>query len=369
MNNKKLVGAFLTKITIFLAYTLLLASFLYAPRAYEFFSTPERSLNLYTFRSTICSEVIREFEQKTGIVVRVSYYDTNEELLAKFKVNRGKGYDLIFPSDYMVELLREDDLLQPIDHKKIANVSQLDSRLLRRYFDPENHYSLPIAWSVYGIGFDRNVIDLDAKYGWRSIFEPGDKKQKISMINDAREALFLGAIYLFGKVDDLVDSQINQVQELLVKQKEFIEAYTESGAKFLLSSKIVPVAVMPASRAKELIDEHVRDEHDLDRYGFILPAQGSLLDIINVAIPAVSKKSALAHKLINFLLSKHVGARTFKILSSNPANRESYKMIDKKYRDDRSFFPDDKAFKKLHSIHNRIPMTRIEKLWFSVKSA
>ncbi|MCK4517577.1 spermidine/putrescine ABC transporter substrate-binding protein [Candidatus Babeliales bacterium] len=364
MNDKKRVGAFPTKTIIFLVYLSILSLFLYAPCAYEFFSTPERSLNLYTFRSTICPEVIREFEQKTGIVVRMSYYDTNEELLAKFKVSRGKGYDLIFPSDYMVELLREDDLLQPIDHKKIANVSQLDSRLLNRYFDPENRYSLPVAWSVYGIGFDKNMIDIDAKYGWRSIFELGNKKQKISMINDAREALFLGAIYLFGKVDALVDSQIDQVQELLVKQKEFIEAYTESGAKFLLSSKIVPIAVMPASRAKELIDEH-----DIDRYGFILPAQGSLLDIINVAIPVVSKKSALAHKLINFLLSKHVGARTFKILSSNPANRESYKMIDKKYCDDRSFFPDDKAFKKLHSIHNRIPMRRIEKLWFSVKSA
>ena len=360
MSNKKSLSTILTRTSIFLGYTLLLASFLYAPRAYEFFSTPERSLNLYTFRSIICPEVIREFEEKTGIAVRISYYDTNEELLAKFKVSRGKGYDLVFPSDYMIELLREDNLLQPIDHKKIENVSQLDSRLLQRYFDPGNIYSLPVAWSVYGIGFDRSVVDLDAKYGWQPIFEPRAKKQKISMINDAREALFLGAIYLFGKVDDLTDAQIDRVQELLVKQKQFIEAYTESGAKFLLSSKIVSLAVMPASRAKELM---------FDRYRFVLPGQGSLIDIINVAIPAVSKKSDRAHKLINFLLSKHVGKKTFEILSSNPSNRESYKIIDKKYRDDRNFFPDDKAFKKLHLIHNRIPMTRIEKLWFSVKSA
>lgn len=350
---------------IVFVYVSIIAALLYAPSIYDFFVKRKKDIVLYTPRESFRVEKFDEFEKKTGIHVRVTYFNTNEELFAKFKIDKGRGCDVVVPSDYMVEHLVKAGLLQKIDRSKLKSFSHLDPRLLKKYYDPENEYSLPVFWIPYGIGFDKKLFpDFHDDVSWDVIFRPEVLKQygnfKVTMLNDARESIFLAAVYLFGKVDGLTPEQLEQVKDVLVKQKSIVEAYGESGAKYLLLSGIVPLVVLPSARMKEL--------SDLYKFGFVIPREGSVVDIMNVGIPVTSTKSDMAHELIDFLLSDEVGAYNFNELSCNPANRESYKMIQKEYSDNKAFFPDDEMFKRLFLINNQVSSSLLEKIWFLVKS-
>lgn len=354
------------KFAILFMYMSILAALLYLPRVYDLFLKQEKVLNVYVFREIIADEIFAEFEEKTGIHPVVTYYATNEELLAKFKISRGKGYDLILPSDYMVECLREEGLLHKIDKSKIPNAALLDERFMHKYFDPQNDYSLPFCWTPYGIGYDKNEVADDQASDWRLIFErgpAGQERQRISMLNDARESIFLASVYLYQDTSFFTPDRIAAIQNLLTEQKKFIECYTESGAKYLLLSDIVSAAVVPLTRMKEIVDE---GKH----FGFVLPRQGGLVSIENVAIPVCAKRVDLAHQFIDFLLSKEMGVASFDLYGSLPANKAAYDELKVTYKEDASlFFPDDEMIKTLHLINNQIPAPVIEKLWLSVKAA
>lgn len=357
--------SFVAKGAIIFFYGLLLAFFLYFTYLYDFFSKDERCLNVYTFMDVVSEEFFEEFEKKNNVKVNLNYFCTNEELLAKFKVNRGKDYDLVIPSDYAIELLYKGGLLQSLDLSKISNFSELDPHLLNHPFDPENKYSIPLCWYTYGIGFNKKIEDIFSEIvSWGVVFDKlKEMDYNISMLDDAREAIFLASIYLFQQVEGLTKDQFEAVKDTLIKQKKFVECYTESGALYLLLSNIVSLAVLPSCRMKDVIDI------DGDQYGFLIPKEGTIVDLENLAIPATCEKPELAHKLIDFLISKKIEILNFNAHGCNPSNKLAYDEIDQRFTKDKAFFPDDKAFAKLYFIHNKIPAAKIEKLWFSVKAA
>lgn len=359
------------KIIIVLFYLFVVALFFYAPRIKEFFFVDSKEITIYAPYAVFDVEKFKEFEKQTGVRVRVTYFETDAELLAKFKVSRGEGYDLIFPSDFMVEILVKEGLLQPLDklripyHRKVDNRLLVDNRLMNRFFDLRNVYSLPSCWTTFGIAYDKKQIDIGDNVGWEVIFDPEFIKKngnyKVTMLNNPRETIFLAMVYLFGRVRNISDSDLKKVKDLLIKQKSFVESYTEAGAKYLLLSHVVPMAVLPAGRLKEM--------GNMKDYGFVIPREGSLIDIYNFAIPVTSKKASLAYKLINFMLSKEVSAHNFMLFDYNPPNREAYDLIDNKFSKNKAFFPDDETFNKLEVVNNEIPPEKLEKIWFSVKSS
>lgn len=354
------------KLSIITVMFGLIVAFLYLPQKLaSFVSSTRRSITLYTPREVFSAEKIKEFERLTGIRVKITYFNTNEEMFAKFKINRGAGYDIVVPSDYMVELLVKEKLLLPLDHSKISNFPHLDRRLMNKFYDRENKFSLPVCWIPYGIGFNRAFFDFDNNTSWDVVFDKEVLKKygdhKISMLDDTKEAVLIAAIYLFGRVENLTSNELEKVKDLLMKQKSMVEAYSEAGAKYLLMSNIVPLAVIPAGRIKEM--------EDLEHYGFVIPKEGSLVDIMNVAIPATSKKSELAHEFIDFLVSAETSACAFNEISCNPSNTKAYSLVDPKYGENKAFFPDDETFERLFIINNQIDPQVLEKLWFLIKSA
>jgi len=340
---------------------------LYAPRAYNYFYKNEKEISVYTFMDVISPQVFREFEKETGIKVRVSYMENNEELLAKFKISRGEGYDLITPSDFMVELLRKQNLLQKINTEKLSNFGNIDKRLLGHYFDSQNEYSVPSAWAPYGIGFNKKVIP--SVVSWKNAFfqdseivEKWGSNYKICMPDDVGEATIIAASYLFGKVKDLTKEQLKEIEHLLIQQKKHVERYTISSLKYFLYSDIVPLVVTFSPAMKMVMEQS-------DEFDFVIPKEGSLVTIENLVIPADSKKTDLAHKLIDFILSKKAQLINFDDYGYNPSNKKVYGKIDKKFRNNKSFFPSDKMFKKLHVIPNEPLPEKLEKLWLAVKSS
>jgi len=377
MNDPRTVNTLSTKrlllkIIIALSCLAVIAAFLYMPRLFDLFASP-RSLNIYSFTEMIAPEVAQKFEEKTGIAVNIKYFQTNEELYAKLRVNLGEGYDIIVASEYMIETLKNEGILQKINHAKLDVISDLDERLLNQPFDPGNQYSLPLEWHTYGIVYDKELLVNQAdNLGLELLFKsPQELLQtgvvknlyKICMVDDAKESVMMALLYLFGHVKSLSDQEFNDVEKLLIQQKAWVEAYTSSSLQYFLFTSIVPIAVTSSSHMKKILGE-------TDRFGFMIPNEGSLMVIENVAIPISCKKIELVHQFLNFVLSSESAELNSKKYGYNPTNKKAYGATPERFLNNPNLFPDDKTFAKLHILRQEYPpKKKIENIWLGVKFA
>ncbi|MCK4651169.1 spermidine/putrescine ABC transporter substrate-binding protein [Candidatus Babeliales bacterium] len=361
--------SFLSKIFIVIFYFLILILFLYIPKIFRFMISDKKVINVYVFSDIISYKTVKEFEKKTGISVNLKYFDANNELISKFRINKGKGYDLITVSDFAVDILRSKKLLQKIDISKISNFKYLDKRFLGKYFDPKNDYSVPCFWSLYGIIYNKNKFkileDLNVDMNWSFVFKDPKKilpqsDYKICMIQAPRDSIYLAAIHLFGKVDNLSEKELEQIRELLIEQKRWVEIYMLGSLQYYLLGEVVSLAVTESVYAQKILE--ISDEFD-----FVVPKEGSVFSIENLAIPVLSEKSDLSLQFIDFLISKEVCLENSLEYGYNPVNVESCKKIGKKILEHKSFFPEEKMFDRLHLVPNDIGIKRIEKLWSSIK--
>ncbi len=362
--NQLLVAAFFLVVMLF---------FLYLPVLIHWGEDAEQFINVYMFTEFVAPESVRAFEKETGIKVNIQYYESNEELYAKFKMNGGVGYDVITPSDYMIEYLKNDRLLHKIDYKKMPHTAQLDKRLLGHYFDANNEYSVPLTWSVYGIIYDKsNMQDPQGDVAFDFIFKnPEDlvrmalvkKPYKICIFDDPRDVVLIAAYYLFGKTKKLGTSELTAIESLLVDQKQWVECYTNFGLRYFLEGSIISFALTLSRYAFNILDV------TNGRFGFKIPQKGSFWVIENFAIPAASKKVAWAQKFINFMISRHCCTHHFNEYGGNPVNQGSYQDVLDKSLDDLQFFPSDALFGKLELMHNELPLWKVEDIWLRVKTA
>lgn len=347
-------------------YLAILAGFLYFPRLLEYFSD-EKSINVYAFTEFISHEAIQEFEKETGIKVRIQYFEFNEELYAKFKINQGEGYDLITPSDFMVEMMRKDGMLQKIDHSKLSNFKYLDPRVLGKYFDLDNEFSVPLCWMVYGIVYDKNITGINFKGTSLTMLfrDPWDlvmsgeinRHYKICMGQDPRDTIFLAAIYLYGRTKDLTEDELSSIQKLLSKQKSWVESYTDVSIPYFLAGGIASVAIVTSNRMKKL-------QEVSDKFIFQIPKEGSLITIENLAIPKKTNKTELVYEFIDFLISRKISEMHTNMYGTNPSNMAA---IGGKNEKNADFFPNKEMFDKLHSIHNEISLDKIDSMWLAVR--
>lgn len=394
--SKKTV--FFIRLGILFCNALLLIGILQFPRLYQVY-TYSNELNVHLFSDVIAPEVFYEFEKKTGIKVKINYFVSDEELLAKLRIDRGVGSDLITISDRNAEIMMQEKILQKIDRTKIDGVAALDKRITGLFTSQANEYALPFSWTPQGIGYSKKFFGGTLPYhSWRMVFNPpfeseldaestvamGEeyaqglkalhykknaidwanhpKPYKICTFEDRLDCYLLAGLYLFNTTTELYKDEQSAIKALLMRQKQWVEIYTSANTEYYLQADIVPLLVTNSALMKNLIDKH-------KEYGFVLPEEGSLVTVLNFAIPATCKKRELVHKLISFLWSKKVALANFKEYGYNPANTQAYEEIDDKFIKDSSFFPNDVDFKRLHLAHNQtISVKDLAHMWLAIKS-
>lgn len=365
MEKSTLFRTFFTRFFIVFLYGVIIAFFLYIPRMCDFFSKRD-SLFFYSYADMVSFETIKEFQEKTGIKVSIKYYDSAYELLAKFKINRGEGYDLIVATDYVVELLRRDGMLAPLDHTKLAIINELDPRLRGKYFDPHNKYSLPLCWYIYGIIYKKKLFNsIQKTLSLEFIFNnpyPLNEPMHLCMPEDYREVSLLASLYLFGDVQHLTDDRIEKIKKLLVNQRRWVENYVHQDLRYFLFSGIVNTALTPSAYILRVLKES-------QTFDFRLPTEGSLISIENIAMSASTQNRENVYKFMNFLLSKKISAQNSDAFGYNPSNKHAYDLIEKEIYENKNIFPDDEMFKKLYFLHNDVPEKKLQDMWLAVKSS
>ncbi|HBS47913.1 TPA: hypothetical protein DEO28_03160 [Candidatus Dependentiae bacterium] len=351
---------------IFSFIFFLLLFCLYSPRIINYFYRNERSIHVLTFTDMISQESVKKFEEQTGIKVHVTYFESNDELLAKLKIDKGAGYDLLITTDYMIESLIKFNLLKSLNISKISNFEQIDKRFINRYFDPQNKYSVPHSWSIFGLAYKKESFDkVMQDPTWGLIFDPENwEKYKIAMPSDPREILFLTSLYLFGKPIEQSKNQLKEIRDLLIKQRKYVESYSSEKIDYFLYAGIVPVVPCESLFFRKML---INNPKMKDEFAFIIPKEGSLLTIENLAILEKSQKEELTYKFIDYLVSSTVNAMNSNDFGFNPVNKVSYELIDKSVFQNKSFFPSEEMFKKLDTLHNDIPLDVLDELWLSIR--
>ena len=174
-----------------------------------------KTLNVYNASEYIGEDVLKNFEEEFGVKVNYSLFDSNEAMY--IKLQSGAKYDVIIPSDYMIERLISEDMLQPIDKSIVTNLSNLYEGTLNKEYDPDNTYSVPYFWGNVGIVYDSTVVDqADVEsQGW-DVLRNTKYKGQIYMYDSQRDSFMMAFKALGFSMNTENEDEINQAYEWLL---------------------------------------------------------------------------------------------------------------------------------------------------------
>lgn len=185
-------------------------------------------LNVYNVGDYIDESLIDKFEKETGIDVQYSTYDTNEMMYQKVK-SGSTHYDLVFPSDYMVEKMKNEGLLEKLDFKNIPNMKYLDKSFLNPVYDKTNEYSVAYMWGTLGILYNKKEVK-DPMDSWNILWNP-KYKGNIMMFDSVRDTIGITLKKLGYSMNSVNPKEINEAKNLLMKQKDLVLAYVNDEGK------------------------------------------------------------------------------------------------------------------------------------------
>ncbi len=320
----------------------------------------EKVLNLYNWSDYVAESTIPSFEEKTGIKVTQDYFSSNEELLGKLQ-GGATGYDLIVPSDYMVEIMIKSDVIQQMDKSKIPNFDNISEEFKGLPFDPNNDYSVPYQWGTTGILYnEKEVGKIDS---WDAMWNPEFEGQ-IGMLNDSRETIG-AALYRLGYSINTTDSQqLQEAKASLIEQNPLVRGYFGSTQN------------RPSVVRGDLLLGHVFSGDgfwaaaDNDDLAYIIPKPAATRWIDNMAIPNGAPHPDNAHKFINHILDAKVGAELSNYTYYATPNKAALPMIDEALLDIPTYSPPPEVFERLELIEDVGEKTReYERIFTEVKSA
>lgn len=348
--GKSAIHVVLRRAVVIVAYLGLFMLFLYFPLLMEYWSDLQ-ALNVCVFAETFSPQAISRFEQEAGVKVHVTYVEIDDQLHAKFRMNGALGYDVVNISDYVVHSVGSAGQLAALDKQLLPNLHRLEPCLVNLVFDPENQYSVPHKWYVYGMVYDKQAFRLAPEdVSLSFLFEPPamavakgvvSAPYRVCMLDDARDAFFMAAIYLFGRVEGFSAAELHKIRDLLIAQKKWVEAYTLHSAQYFLHAGITPLALMSSNYMRKMYEAS-------DRFTFAIPKEGSMLVVENLAVPATSKKVVLAQRFINFMLRDDIAALNSGTYGFNSANKYANQHVPERLRQNKHLFPDAGMFKRLH---------------------
>lgn len=357
----------MTKNLIRLFYVALIASmllFLLHIPSYKNASKQNQAiLNVFAWGGFLDPEVIATFEKETNIKVQLHLYNSNEEFLAKLKAGNPSDYDLIFPSDYAVRILLEDDMLQPIDKKRVDFISRISPYLLHQDFDKENAFSLPYIWEAYGVAIHQQAFDQVVSPSLKEIFAPSFS-HKVVMTPDPVEAIVFGSHYLFGPRESLDAKEAKEIRKLLKTQKNHVEAYADYRAKYLIVTEHSPIALLKSGFICQLAKENPEIKYHLLK-------EGLFISIENIVLPKSCQNKEAAYRFMNYLYRPEILAKNIDLSPLFPACKDVLpltKTLEKPYYEILEEIEERKKEEEFQFFSYLLPPEEMREMWVNAKN-
>ena len=292
-------------------------------------------LNVYNWGDYIDESVIKDFEKEYGIKVNYETYDTNESMYTKIK-SGGSNYDVCIPSDYMIQKMINEDMLEKIDFNNVTEYKNIDDKFKNLAFDSKNEYSVPYMWGTFGIVYNSTTVK-ETVDSWDILWNE-KYKGEIVMFNSLRDTIAISLKRLGYSINSVNTKEIEEAKKELVAQKPLVRAYVVDEVKDIMRQGEAAMAVVWSGDAVTLLNENP----DLK---YAIPKEGSNKWFDSMVIPKGAKNKKEAELFINYMTRPDVAKKNVEYIGYSTPNKEAYKLLDEETRNNKAAYPDEESLK------------------------
>jgi spermidine/putrescine transport system substrate-binding protein len=295
------------------------------------------TLTIYNWGDYIDEDLIDKFEDQTGYQVNYETFDSNEAMYTKVKQG-GTTYDIAIPSEYMIEKMKAEKLLLPLDHSKIRGLDNINPLYLNQPFDKGNEYSVPYFWGTLGIVYNDKYVKTAPQH-WDDLWSK-DYRDNLMLIDGAREIIGMALNAQGDSLNSKNDGQLNKAYQHLKALTPNIKAIVADEIKQYMINDEAAVAVTFSGEAAEMVWEN---EH----LHYVVPSEGSNLWFDNIVIPKTAKNFDAAYAFINFMLEPENAAQNAEYVGYATPNTKAEALLPKEISGDKQFYPDQSTMAHL----------------------
>ena len=322
-------------------------------------------LKLYLPGEYLGENVISDFEKQYGVRVIVENFDSNEMMYTKLMA--GDRYDVIIPSDYMIERLMNEDFLQPLDKSMIPNMENMSDAVLGMSYDPDNTYSIPYFWGSVGLVYNHENVDpaVIESEGWE-VLRNTDYAGHIYIYDSERDSFMMAFKALGYSMNTEDPNEINDAYEWLLQMNNTMSpVYVTDEVIDGMMNGYKDIAVVYSGDAAVVLDEN-------EDMSFYMPSQGTNIWCDAMVIPANAENPKLAHEFINYMLTYEAAFDNTETVGYTSPNAEVFEEMTSSedlYADNAAYLPRS-GYDKDEMFHdNQVLMRELSKLWIKVKAA
>lgn len=322
-------------------------------------------LKLYLPGEYLGENVISDFEKQYGVRVIVENFDSNEMMYTKLMA--GDRYDVIIPSDYMIERLMNEDFLQPLDKSMIPNMENMSDAVLGMSYDPDNTYSIPYFWGSVGLVYNHENVDpaVIESEGWE-VLRNTDYAGHIYIYDSERDSFMMAFKVLGYSMNTEDPNEINNAYEWLLQMNNTMSpVYVTDEVIDGMMNGYKDIAVVYSGDAAVVLDEN-------EDMSFYMPSQGTNIWCDAMVIPANAENPKLAHEFINYMLTYEAAFDNTETVGYTSPNAEVFEEMTSSedlYADNAAYLPRS-GYDKDEMFHdNQTLMRELSKLWIKVKAA
>lgn len=301
------------------------------------------TLSVYNWGEYIDPDLIKKFEDETGIKVIYETFDSNEAMMTKI-AQGGNAYDISIPSEYAISKMKEEGMLIPLDHEKLPNMQYIDERFMDLSFDENNQYSIPYFWGTFGIVYNPTMLDGKEIKSWNDLWDPAFKNQ-IFLVDGAREIIGMGLNSLHYSLNETDEAKLKEAKLKLDELTPNVKAIIGDEIKLLVANEEAAIGVVWSGEAADIMWEN----EDLD---YVVPEEGSNLWFDNMVIPKSARNVDGAHQFINFMLAPENAAQNAEYVGYSTPNKKALELLPEEITEDRRFYPDPELTDRLEVYDN-----------------
>lgn len=322
-------------------------------------------LKLYLPGEYLGENVISDFEKQYGVRVIVENFDSNEMMYTKLMA--GDRYDVIIPSDYMIERLMNEEFLQPLDKSMIPNMENMSDAVLGMSYDPDNTYSIPYFWGSVGLVYNHENVDpaVIESEGWE-VLRNTDYAGHIYIYDSERDSFMMAFKALGYSMNTEDPNEINDAYEWLLQMNNTMSpVYVTDEVIDGMMNGYKDIAVVYSGDAAVVLDEN-------EDMSFYMPSQGTNIWCDAMVIPQNAENPKLAHEFINYMLTYEAAFDNTETVGYTSPNAEVFEEMTSSedlYADNAAYLPRS-GYDKDEMFHdNQTLMRELSKLWIKVKAA
>ncbi len=317
-------------------------------------------LNVFNWSSYIADDTVPKFEAEFGARVRYGIYESNEEMLARV-MGGNSGWDIVFPTGYIVKPMLANQLLAPMHRELLSNVPQLSARFQQPDWDPDLKWSIPYMVIAAGIAYNRKLNPPPK--AWADLWD-SKLRGRLTMLDDPFDTIGACLKKLGLSVNSSDPDELKRAEAEAIRQKPLLRAYLNAEARDQLVSGDVLAAHMWNTTAQQAMDSS-------SQIGFVYPEEGYAVYPDCSVILRESKRQELAHHFINFLLRPDIAAANALAARTTTTNAGARKILPPAFRDNPTLYPPAEVESRGEWAKSLDPASQRlrDRMWTEIKSA